>query len=67
MDGRAQLYPPPPPLVEKFLTFINNSPTPFHAVANAVKRLEGVGFKRLKEKDDWKEELERGGKYFVTR
>ncbi|KAG0149459.1 hypothetical protein CROQUDRAFT_105001 [Cronartium quercuum f. sp. fusiforme G11] len=61
------LHPPPPPLVEKFLNFINQSPTPFHAVANAVKRLESAGFRRLKEKEDWKGELQKGGKYFVTR
>lgn len=58
---------PPPAIVEKFLSFINASPSPFHAVSNAINRLESVGFKRLKERDQWSGQLERGGKYYVTR
>ena len=31
----------------KFLTFVNASPTPFHAVHNAALRLEKAGFKKV--------------------
>ncbi|KAA1078633.1 hypothetical protein PGTUg99_001054 [Puccinia graminis f. sp. tritici] len=60
-------HPSPPTIVDKFLTFINQSPTPFHAVSNAIKRLESAGFKRLKERDQWNGLIQKGGKYFVTR
>jgi len=58
---------PPAAIVDKFLTFINQSPTPFHAVSNAINRLESAGFKRLKERDQWNGSLKKGGKYYVTR
>ncbi|PLW10507.1 hypothetical protein PCASD_16647 [Puccinia coronata f. sp. avenae] len=54
-------------IVDKFLTFINQSPTPFHAVSNAINRLESAGFKRLKERDQWTGNIQKGGKYYVTR
>lgn len=57
----------PAAIVDKFLTFINQSPTPFHAVSNAINRLESAGFKRLKERDQWNDSLKKGGKYYVTR
>ncbi len=47
------------------LTFIENSPTAFHAVDSAAKLLDEAGFTRLNESDAWK--LTRGGKYYVTR
>lgn len=61
------IHPPAPPIIETFLNFINHSPTPFHAVSNAIKRLDSAGFERLKEKDDWTSLLKKGGKYYVTR
>ncbi|KAF8605288.1 aspartyl aminopeptidase [Ceratobasidium sp. AG-I] len=54
-----------PPAAESFLEFVNASPTPFHAVDNAVVKLEAAGFKRVSEKDNW--DIKEGGKYFFTR
>lgn len=47
------------------LTFIENSPTAFHAVDTAAKMLDEAGFTHLNETDAWN--LVRGGKYYVTR
>lgn len=47
------------------LQFIDQSPTPFHAVATMVEALQKYGFKALKEADTWGELS--AGKYFVTR
>lgn len=47
------------------LEFIDASPTPFHAVAEAARRLEESGFTRLREEDAWK--LAPGGRHYVTR
>jgi len=50
------------------LDFIQQSPTPFHAVQNMVAMLEGAEFQRLDEKDPWFEaKTEVAGRYFVTR
>lgn len=45
--------------------FINNSPTPFHAVSNLRQAFEKAGFEELYESRDWK--LKPRGKYFVVR
>ncbi|KAG8218753.1 peptidase M18 [Butyriboletus roseoflavus] len=37
------LYPTVPEAAKRFLAFINASPTPFHAIQNAVARLEEAG------------------------
>lgn len=52
---------------EDFLAFVNASPTPFHAVQNAKKRLETAGFKAIKEREAWSSRLDPGGKYYLTR
>ncbi|KAF2430277.1 peptidase M18, aminopeptidase I [Tothia fuscella] len=52
---------------EDFLTFVNASPTPFHAVHQAKQRLEKAGFKQIKERDPWSSTLQPGGKYYLTR
>ena len=49
----------------KFVEFVDASPSPFHAVATAVSKLEAAGFSRLTEKEPWA--LEAGGKYYFTR
>ncbi|KAI8372834.1 peptidase M18 [Radiomyces spectabilis] len=49
----------------EFIDFLNASPSPFHAVHEAVQRLEKAGFQRLSERSDWT--LKREGKYYFTR
>jgi len=39
--------------VADLLTFIDRSPTPYHAVAECVRRLEANGYTRLAEPDIW--------------
>lgn len=45
--------------------YIDASPSPFHAVAETVRRLEAAGFTELRELDAWT--LRPGGKHYVTR
>uniref|UniRef100_A0A1D1XH39 Putative aspartyl aminopeptidase n=1 Tax=Anthurium amnicola TaxID=1678845 RepID=A0A1D1XH39_9ARAE len=52
-------------VASELIDFLNASPTAFHAVDEAKKRLKRAGFEHLSEKDDWK--LEAGKKYFFTR
>lgn len=47
------------------LTFIAQSPSPFHAVDNLCRELLSSGYTRLAEGERWS--LAPGGKYFVTR
>jgi len=47
------------------LDFLDNSPTPFHACANMVQRLQAAGFTLLDERADWP--LQAGGRYCITR
>ncbi|KAF8492108.1 aspartyl aminopeptidase [Gautieria morchelliformis] len=54
-----------PPAAHAFLDFVNASPTPFHAVHVAARRLEKSGFHKLREHDNW--DLKGGGKYYLTR
>lgn len=41
------LYPAAPEVATRLLKFVNASPTPFHAVHNAVVRLETAGFQKV--------------------
>lgn len=50
-----------------FVDFVNQAPTPYHAVAQAKTMLEAEGYTRLHERESWKGQLERKGKYYVTR
>lgn len=45
--------------------FIAASPTPYHAVSQAVRRLEESGFIPLSESEEWQPEC--GKSYYVTR
>lgn len=47
------------------LDFIEESPTCYHAVEAAKKRLEKAGFAALNEREDY--DLQAGGKYYVVR
>lgn len=47
------------------LDFIQQSPTPFHAVAQMRARLAQAGFETLYEADSW--QLQAGGRYLVAR
>lgn len=40
-------------LVSDLLSFLGESPTPYHAVANAMTRLAAAGFEAIHESDDW--------------
>ena len=51
--------------VRSLFSFIDRSPTAFHAVANICSELEASGRKRLSEGEKW--ELHPGEGYFVTR
>jgi len=46
-------------------SFINNSPTPFHATAELAQQLEAANFIALDESEAWS--LEAGKNYYVTR
>ncbi|MBE6946275.1 MAG: M18 family aminopeptidase [Ruminococcaceae bacterium] len=51
--------------IRELMSFLDNSPSCFHAIHNLKTRLESQGFKALGEGEAWA--LEEGGKYFVTR
>jgi aspartyl aminopeptidase len=52
---------------QDFLTFVNASPSPFHAVHETKQRLLKAGFIELEERDHWESQLKPMSKYFFTR
>ena len=52
-------------VTKELISFIEKSPTAFHAVSEIANILDGQGFTRLSEGCEW--ELTAGGKYCVTR
>jgi len=54
-----------PDPIPDLLSFIDRSPTPYHAVAESVRRLEAAGFARLAESEVWNHSP--GGRFFVVR
>jgi len=51
---------------QRFIDFVNASPSQFHAVATTAKDLEAAGYVQVSERDaDWK--VKPGGKYYYTR
>ncbi len=57
--------PETPTLTHSLLSYVEASPTPFHAVAEARARLAAHGFTALDERDAWK--LEAGARHVVVR
>ncbi len=51
--------------IDGLFQYIQNSPSPFHAIEEAKNMLLLAEFQELKEQEDWI--LEKGGNYFVTR
>lgn len=49
----------------ELLQFLDQSPTPYHAVAGMADRLRAAGFEAIDEADAW--QLRAGGRYFTTR
>lgn len=52
-------------MVPKLLKYIDESPSPYHAVLAAKRLLSQAGFSELSEDEPWK--LEPSGKYYTTR
>lgn len=52
-------------LARDLLAFIDASPTPFHAVQEAVRRLEAEGFRPLDEREPWR--VKAGDRVYVLR
>lgn len=52
-------------MTDSLVSFLNASPTPWHAVDGMVTQLNEAGFQLLKENDKWN--LKPGGRYCVTR
>ncbi|KAL8601358.1 hypothetical protein ACOMHN_054651 [Nucella lapillus] len=50
-----------------FISFINKSPSPFHAVDELKKKLVAHGFQELRERDTRSWKIEPSHKYFVTK
>jgi len=47
------------------MSFISQSPTPFHAVASMVSELNIAGYQKLDGAKDWN--VEPGGRYYITK
>lgn len=50
---------------QELIRFLNASPTPYHAVAAMVAKLQEAGFQSLNESRPWS--LKKSGRYYVTR
>lgn len=52
-------------IVRDLLSFLDASPTPYHAVVESAERLETAGYRRLREQDAW--DLAPGDRAYVVR
>ncbi|KAK9465771.1 peptidase M18 [Lipomyces arxii] len=55
------------PATTKFIDFIEQNPTTYHAAEYFADELTKAGFTYLSERVSWKNKLVKGGKYFTTR
>eukprot|EP01029_Cantina_marsupialis_P013289 TRINITY_DN2943_c0_g2_i1.p1 TRINITY_DN2943_c0_g2~~TRINITY_DN2943_c0_g2_i1.p1 ORF type:complete len:465 (-),score=127.63 TRINITY_DN2943_c0_g2_i1:238-1632(-) len=55
------------PFADKFLKFINSSPSKFHVVRSAKQMLKKQGFVEVKEREDWISAVKEHKKIFFTR
>ena len=62
---QATLTPDGTAMATQLVEYINESWTPWHAVAEASKRLLAAGFEHISETAEWS--LKPGGRYFFTR
>lgn len=53
------------PTLERLLSFLQVSPTPWHATSNMSRRLEQAGYRRLEETQAW--QVKPGERVYVTR
>ncbi len=53
------------PIIQDFMTFLDASPTAWHAVAILLEKLRPAGFQQLLEQEAWS--IQPGGRYVVTR
>lgn len=51
----------------EFISYVNASPSPYHAVSATKAILLKAGFTEISERSGWDGVLQRGGKYFLTR
>lgn len=49
------------------MSFVNSSPSPYHAVQTSKALLSSAGFVEISERSDWSKIIETGKKYFLTR
>lgn len=52
---------------DSYIKFSSANPTTFHVVAYFADRLQSRGFVKLTERQNWLDQLDGGGKYFVER
>lgn len=52
---------------DSYIKFSSANPTTFHVVAYFADHLESRGFVKLSERQNWLDQLDGGGKYFVER
>lgn len=55
----------PDTFLQELMTYLHHSPTPFHAVSNAVSLLEAAGYQELAEGAAW--DIKPDGRYLVRR
>lgn len=53
------------PTIQDLLSFLNNSPTAWHATANIAEKLHAAGYRELQESEAWN--LTPGNSFFLTR